>query len=41
MEGINYPVLAIGDNGKANLMLPGEEYLYLGVNYVDEVPFSK
>jgi hypothetical protein len=41
MKDIKYPVLAIGDNGKANLMLPGEEYLYLGVNYVDEVPFSR
>jgi hypothetical protein len=41
MKGVGYPVLGIADNGKKQMMQPGQEYQFPGAKYVDEYPQMK
>jgi hypothetical protein len=41
MQGVNYPVLGIGNNGKKQMMYPGQEYNFGGASYVDEYPMMQ
>ena len=41
MKGVNFPVLAVTDNGQKKMMQPGQEYNFPGANYVDEFPQAK
>jgi hypothetical protein len=41
MQGVNYPVLGIGNNGKKQIMYPGQEYNFGGASYVDEYPMMQ
>jgi len=41
MQGVPYPVLGVGSNGKKQMMYPGEDYTFNGANYVDEYPVMK
>ena len=41
MQGVNYPVLGIGNNGKKQVMYPGQEYNFGGASYVDEYPMMQ
>ena len=41
MQGVNYPVLGIGNNGKKQVMYPGQEYNFGGASYVDEYPIMQ
>jgi hypothetical protein len=41
MQGVPYPVLGIGNNGKKQMMYPGQEYNFGGASYVDEYPMMQ
>jgi hypothetical protein len=41
MQGVNYPVLGIGNNGKKQVMYPGKDYTFGGASYVDEYPMMQ
>lgn len=41
MKGVNYPVLAVTDNGQKKMMQPGQDYKFPGAKYVDEFPQAK
>jgi hypothetical protein len=41
MQGVNYPVLGIDNNGKKQIMYPGQEYTFGGASYVDEYPMMQ
>ena len=41
MEGVDYPVLGVPDNGQPVMMQPGAYYDFPGANYVDEYPQMK
>jgi hypothetical protein len=41
MQGVNYPVLGIGNNGKKQVMYPGQDYTFGGASYVDEYPMMQ
>ena len=41
MKGVNYPVLAVTDNGQKKMMQPGKDYKFPGAKYVDEFPQAK
>lgn len=38
MQGVDFPVMAVPDNGQPIVMQPGEDYYFQGANYVDEYP---
>lgn len=38
MEGIDFPVIGIGDNGETKLMMPQQNYLFEGASSVLEIP---
>ena len=38
MEGVNYPVLGVANNGQKQMMQPGADYTFPGADYVDEYP---
>jgi hypothetical protein len=41
MQGVNYPVLGIGNNGQKQVMYPGKDYNFGGASYVDEYPMMQ
>jgi hypothetical protein len=41
MQGVPYPVLGIGNNGKKQVMYPGKDYNFGGASYVDEYPMMQ
>jgi hypothetical protein len=41
MQGVNYPVLGVSNNGQKQMMQPGEDYTFPGADYVDEYPQMK
>ena len=41
MQGVNYPVLGIGSNGKKQMMYPGQNYNFGGAQHVDEYPMMQ
>jgi uncharacterized protein (DUF1778 family) len=41
MQGVPYPVLGIGNNGKKQVMYPGKDYTFGGASYVDEYPMMQ
>jgi len=38
MQGVNYPVMGVDNNGRSIIMMPGGEYNFPGADYVDEFP---
>ena len=41
MQGVNYPVLGVGSNGKKQMMYPGKYYSFGGAEHVDEYPMMQ
>lgn len=41
MQGVPYPVWAQPNVGLGHLMQPGEDYVFPGADYVDEIPIAK
>jgi hypothetical protein len=41
MQGVNYPVLGVGSNGKKQMMYPGKDYSFGGAEHVDEYPMMQ
>lgn len=41
MQGVNYPVLGLGSNGKKQMMYPGQDYNFGGAQHVDEYPMMQ
>lgn len=41
MQGVNYPVYGVDNNGQEQMMYPGQEYNFPGADYVDEYPMMK
>lgn len=41
MQGVNYPVMGVANNGQSIMMMPGGEYNFPGADYVDEFPMMQ
>ena len=41
MQGVSYPVLGIGSNGKKMIMYPNQNYSFGGAQHVDEYPMMQ
>jgi DNA-directed RNA polymerase subunit RPC12/RpoP len=41
MQGVDYPVYGVDNNGQEQMMYPGQEYNFPGADYVDEYPMMK
>jgi hypothetical protein len=41
MQGVDYPVYGVDNNGQEQMMYPGQEYNFPGADYVDEYPMMQ